>query len=274
MSIMIIDGANFLHRARAGFAHGEHALVFTFFRNLRALVGQMQPERVIFCREGHPKHRYAALPEYKANRIVEADSPKAREMEDFHRQCKIVIDLMSECFPISVMKHPDFECDDLIYNIIANGASSTEYVVVSNDSDFTQLPQQFGNAKVYNPMKKQYVVPPTYDYVTWKALRGDGSDNIPGIPGCGDKTATMLAENEDKLKAYFTEDPERARIFSRNHDLISFHRFNDEELMQVTCSAPSRDWDVVKTAFEGWNFQSLLVEKTWAKFIGTFDALW
>lgn len=271
--ILIVDTHNFLHRARAGFGEGEFSIVFNFFRNLRALVDQMKPSRVLMVLEGHPQHRFDLLPEYKANRETEEGSEKRAVMDDFHRQKRLIFSLL-EHFPVTMMKHPHFECDDSIYNIIKNSASCTEYTVVSNDSDFVQLLQEFPNVKLYNPMKKEYVVAPDYDYCLWKSLRGDGSDNIPGIPGVGDKTACALVSDVSKLEEFFVKKPDAKSIADRNYKLIKFSQWTDEESQTFVSNTPVCDWDVVRSKFEEWKFASLLKDKTWDKFVSTFDKLW
>lgn len=277
-NVVIIDGQNFLHRARVGFQIGDYSVAFNFFRNLRAIVEQLKATRVIFVLEGHPKKRYESLPEYKANRKVQGDPDdpkvikKKKELESFFRQTKLCIDLMKESFPISVVKHADFECDDTIYNLIKRGSSAINYTVVSNDSDFTQLLNEFNNVKIYNPMAKKYVDHPDCCYVTWKALRGDGSDNIPGIPGIGNKTADVLVNDAEKLAKLF-EDKEKAAIFERNYELIKFSTWTDEEATEMTSSSPNRDWNNVCAKFTEWEFKSILKEPSWTKFRSTFDSL-
>lgn len=274
MSVLVIDGHNFMHRARAGFGKGDYNIVYTFFRNLRYLVEQMDPTRVIFVLEGHPQHRYDILPEYKANRWAEPGSEKQIEMDDFHRQKRLIVDLLASYFPVSVVRHPRHECDDTIYNIIRNAAKSSEFTVVSNDSDFIQLLQMFDNVRLYNPMKKAYVEAPAYNYVAWKSLVGDGSDNIDGFKGIGGKRAQALLENEEALRKFFKEDPERAAKFNRNFELISFIPWNTEEAMDAVCSTPTKNWDGVAAKFDEWKFSSLLKESTWTKFVSTFNKLW
>ena len=274
MSILICDGYNQIHRARSGFNMGDYPIVFNFFRNLRATVDKFKPTRIYLALEGYPKWRHDLLPEYKANRVVKPE--KLAEHDSFLRQKKLIIDLL-QYFPISVVRHPDFEADDTIYNIIATAANIGEWVLVSNDSDFTQLLQQKKNVKQWNPILKQFVVPPeNYDYVNWKALRGDGSDNIPGIPGVGDKTAEELLLNAHKWHQFFffdVEGKERLATFERNVELITLKQWDIDTAMKMTSSSPARDWDVVASKFAEWQFKSLLKEETWKKFVATFDHL-
>ena len=276
--ILIVDGQNFLHRARSGFQLGDFAVVFNFMRNFRAQVELHKPTRVYFVLEGHPKKRVELFPEYKANRKVDFDSTdpevmkKVVEMKNFFRQADIIVDTLSRYFPVSVIRHSDFECDDVIYNLIKRATTAVDFTVISNDSDFTQLLNEFDNVKVYNPMLKEYVVKTDYDYVSWKSLRGDGSDNIPGIPGIGDKTADLIINDADALATLF-EDTDKAALFLKNYELIKFHTWSDEDAMQMTCSTSEKNWLCVAELFNEWGFKSILKENTWAKFCDTFNPL-
>lgn len=275
MTILVIDGMNFLHRARSGFQLGPHCVVFNFFRNLRALVEKFSPTRTYFVLEGKPVANLELLPEYKANRHVEPGTPEFEKMQDFWRQKDLILDLMVKHFPISVVKHPDFEADDTIYNLIERSSGTAEWVVASNDSDFTQLltsqEVKDKNVRIYNPMKKEFVKKPDYCYVTWKALRGDPCDNIPGIISDGE--ATKIVNNPEALTDFFANTANRD-TFIRNSQLIRFQKWTDEERVKMTSSVPSKDWDVVKAKFAEWDFKSLLKDKTWDKFIATFEPMW
>lgn len=277
--ILCIDGYNFLHRARSGFNLGEYPVVFNFFRNLRALVEKHNPSRVIFVLEGHPKARHELFPEYKANRRLDPDSndpdviKKRTELEAFFRQANLIIDTISGYFPISVVRHPDHECDDVIYNLVRQGSTSVPWIIVSNDSDFTQLLCEFEHVSVYNPITKKFFEKPSYDYVEWKALRGDASDNIPGLPGIGDITADNLVSNRTELHEFLSDDEAR-KMFERNVSLIKFHVWSDDDAVKMTCSSPKNDWAEVASRFEAWSFKSLLKAETWQKYTSTFDALW
>lgn len=282
--ILFIDGHNFMFRSRSGFQLGDYNVVYNFFRSLKPLIDQFEPTRVYFTLEGHPKRRHELLPTYKANRhvIVKPDATpeekaefekKRKSDEDYRRQQGVIVDALSKYFPISVMRHPDFEADDLIYNIVKNASSAVKFVVVSTDTDFIQMLQEFKNVKLYNPVTKAFVEPPSYDYATWKALRGDGSDNIPGIPGVGDKLAENLLDDPNELKRLF-ENKSAAEQFSRNLMLIKLQTWTPEEMAQVQSSKPTKDWDAVARLFEEWAFKSMLKDPYWTKFRTTFDTLW
>jgi DNA polymerase-1 len=272
MTILCIDGMNFMHRARAGWGVGSAPLMFNFMRNFRSIVEKFNPNRIYFVLEGRSQQRKDILPEYKANRIAETGTAKHEELSKFFDQATEVISLLSSVFPVSVIKHPEYECDDTIYNIIKNSSTANEWVVVSNDSDFIQLLNEFQHVKLYNPSMKSFVETPDYDYVVWKSLRGDGSDNIKGIPGVGDKTALNAMYDPDLLTEILSK-PENADIFERNHDLIKFITWSDDDTKKMISNMPIKNWDLVKQTFAKHEFNSLLKEGTWQKFISTFDHL-
>lgn len=280
--VLIVDGMNFLHRARSGFGMGDYFVAFNFFRNLRALVERHAPTRCIMALEGHPQKRYDLLPEYKANRRGEVDlsDPVAvirqREVESFFRQTDLVVGLVSKRFPVSVVRHPNFEGDDVVYNLIKRSSAATDWIVASNDSDFNQLLDEFSNVKLYNPMMKTLTETrkgENHNYLTWKALRGDPSDNVPCVPGVNDARAAELASDHAKLGAFLAEGS-NGEAFARNFYLIKLAEWTDDEAVLMTSSEPTKDWDAVRQAFESWQFQSLLKDKVWDKFQATFDTLW
>lgn len=279
MKVLIIDGMNFMHRARAGFQLGPHPLMFNFFRGLRAQIELHKPDRVFYVLEGHPKHRHEALPEYKANRELQVEDPdyvkKVDEMSRFFEGNNDILELMMKCFPITLVKHPDYECDDTIHNIVKaycddSSEDKVTCVIVSSDTDFIQTIQRYKKCRLYNPMKKSWVTAPEYDYVTWKALRGDGSDNIPGIPGIGDKTAEKLMINLEALDEYLQSSPENMAIFQRNIGLIRLHDFTDSDLEAIQRHQAKPNWDRVKEVFTSYGFKSIVNDKSWKKFVDTF----
>lgn len=278
--ILIIDGANFLHRARSGFQLGDFNVAYNFFRGLRSLVEKMKPTRIIFTLEGSPKRQLALLPEYKANRAIDMAKPGAEEKQkslaDFRRQKDLIVDLLKKHFPISVVQHPDFEGDDVVYNLVKVSSVASGFTIVSTDTDFIQILQERLNVKLYNPVTKAYVEPPAgYDYVLWKALRGDGSDNIPGL--VTEAAALKMVSSDltgcEELDS-FRNDRAKNEQLGRNYSLIKLHAWSGDEAIKMTSSAPTRDWDAVKAQLDAWAFKSITKEGAWAKFVQTFDPLW
>jgi DNA polymerase-1 len=273
MTILCIDFMNAAHRARSGFTAGEHAVIYNFFRQFKALVDQFKPSRVFVVLEGRPVARHELLGEYKANRKIEADDPRYEDLMKFFKQKDIIVEMLSTNFPVSVIRHPTSEADDTIYNIIKASSTAVPWTVVSSDTDFIQLLQEFPHVRLYNPVRKEFVKNPDYPYVTWKALRGDATDNIPGIPGIGDKTAEKMSCDSDMLVEFLSK-PENADQFNRNYELVSFRLWKEEEKSEMTSSSPVKDWDTVKEKFSSMGFQSIVKEGSWAKFMQPFESLW
>lgn len=275
--IVCFDGYNFIHRARSGFTKGDWSVVFNFFRSFRSEVEKHKATRVIFVTEGMPVRRIEASEgTYKANRqqVIEEGSKEHDELLSFLRQKDMIIRLLSERFPVSVMRHPDFEADDVIYNVIKRSSSAVPWTVISTDTDFIQMLDELKNVKLYNPVKKTYVESPEYDYLLWKALRGDPTDNIKGLPGIGDKTAEKLARDPKLFEEKITSDDEKRQLWESNREMIKFHEFTHEEANQVESNQPFERWDSVNAAFQSFGFKSMLNEKSWTKFTKTFDHLW
>jgi 5'-3' exonuclease len=273
MTILCVDFMNLAHRARSGFQAGDYPVVFNFFRQFKALVDQFKPNRVYVVLEGRPVTRHATLNEYKANRVVAEDDPRHEGLMKFFRQKDLILDLLVKYFPVTVVRHPTSEADDTIANLVRTSSTAVPWIVVSSDTDFIQLLQEYSHISLYNPVKKDFVKCPDHPYVTWKALRGDPTDNIPGIPGVGDKTAEKIASDPEMLVDFLT-DPTKADLFQRNFDLISFQKWSEEDATKMTSTSPQRDWQIVKSAFESYGFQSIVKEESWRKFIAPFEVLW
>lgn len=270
--IVLIDGMNQLHRARSGWSAGPAPVIFNFMRNFRSLIELMKPDEVYFVLEGHPKRRLEVLPEYKGNREIDpGDDKKIKEMETFYAQVNIILGHLRDIFPVHVVHHPDHECDDVIANLIAMKQSDVQWTVISNDSDFHQLLNEHNNVRIYNPMQKSYVETPDFDYVVWKSLKGDASDNVKGI--VSEKKATTLMDDPVALEKLLSI-PENAQKFNQNYSLIKFEDFTLEEFEDIQYSHPKKNWQPLYDLFTQYQFNSLLKESSWNKFTSTFDHLW
>ena len=266
MNVLFLDAYNLIYRARSGFTKGEYAIIYNFFRGIRPLVEKFNPDKVYFVLEGNPQFR-SQLSEgnYKSNRNSAG--------EDFHRQKAAIINIVGELFPFETVRHPELECDDTIATLAVQHASEGDDVtIISSDSDFIQLLNiERYDIKLYNPVKKKFVDQPDYDYVTWKALRGDATDNIPGIPGIGDKTATKIVKDPAKMQTLL-ENAEKRKIFEKNVNLIRLVDFSND-MSKLESKTGTGDWDMIEQTFEDLGFDSMLKEKTWKKYTKTFERL-
>ena len=268
MKILLLDGMNLVHRARSGFNKGPNALVFSFFRGLKPIVEKHSPDKVYFVLEGKPKHRKNLDPGYKSGR------PKAPD--DFWPQVNRIISLLTN-IPIVQIRHPDFECDDVIANLAKqHSEAGNQVVIVSNDTDFIQVFDTMSHdlVKIYNPHKKKFVVPPDYNYLSWKSLRGDSSDSIPGIKGVGDKTATKLIKDPKLMEDTLLKEGNRER-YETNLKLIKFHWFEtcSEDFISQGAQVvyPAARLSNLKAEFARMNFGSMINEKYWIKFEKAFE---
>ena len=270
MKVILFDAMNLIHRSRNSFSKGEHALTYSFFRCFKPLAEKFKADLAYFVLEGKPAHRSGEYAGYKSNRPSQPDS--------FWRQYGEILETMKS-LPVIQIKHPDYECDDVIANLAKHHCDSgNEVIIVSCDSDFIQV---FDNmnpelVNIYHPIKKIFIENPDYTYLDWKALRGDVSDNIPGIKGVGDKTATKII-NDRALMENTLADPQKKMIFDRNRSLIQFHWFDDlsNDLQDSGSEVvyPDVSLDVVRSSFAGMNFDSMLSDKYWSKFVAAFESL-
>ena len=264
-NILLLDGYNLLYRARSGFTRGDNPIVFNFFRSFRALVEKFDPDKVYFVLEGAPKKRSEMFEGYKAQRTY-------HDKDNFQSQKKTIIRLLKSYFPIEVVRHPDYECDDIIAGLATQKHASDNCVIVSSDTDFLQVYEsEEHNTKVYNPVKKKFVTPPCENYLKFKALTGDSSDNIPGFKGIGQKRALKMSEDLDLFEDFMSKDDNRDR-YNKNYSLIKFHDVSDA-LGHLEVSHPGLDWDTVKSTFQNFEFTSIVNDKSWKKFVTTFENL-
>lgn len=266
MRIAILDGYNLMHRARFGLK-GDNNIIFNFFRSLRPLVAEIKPDKIYLVLEGVPVHRQALDPEYKANRQIEQGTPKWDEMVEFRRQKRIILDLVGN-LPVTIAKHPNLECDDTIASLVKIHESD-DCVVVSTDTDFIQLLDQ-AHVKLYNPVKKAYVPAAQYDYVLWKSLRGDKTDNIPPVPGMTDKAAEKMLLSDEKLAAFLSEGENRL-AFERNVGLV---KFKIAPLDEIEIVNPSPNLAELRGKLTEFRFFSMVNDTAWNNYSKSFEQIY
>ena len=227
--LVLIDGNSLLHRA-------YHALpkslttsdgqvvnaVYGFARMLLKIIKDLDPRylAVAFDVKG-PTFRHLEYEKYKEGRPPMED--------DLVGQLPKVKELLED-FEIPIYESQGFEGEDVIATLraqilnpkseapnksqILNSKSQTETTIVTGDRDVLQLVDE--RTKVYSPLKglsnpviydekevlERYGIRPD-QVVDYKALRGDPSDNIPGVPGVGEKTAVELLQKYETLEGVF-----------------------------------------------------------------------
>ena len=253
MNVLVLDGYNLIHRARwspMGKVHPGDGMTFSFFRSLKALIEQFNPDKAYLVLEGYPKLRHEAIPDYKGTR-------KKIEDENFHTQKDEIIKLCKESLPLTVIRHPEFECDDVIGFLTRQRHIADKCTIISTDTDFIQLLTN-PNTSLYNPIKKKYTQAPPFNYVQWKALRGDSADNVEGFKGIGDKRATKLLENRDLLFKFLDSQDNREK-FAKNCFLISLHDYILNTKIDLLEEVDSNfSWSQCRNFFKDKGFGSML----------------
>ena len=281
MSTLLLDLNNFGHRCRAGFTNDGSAFLFKFVRNLRALVAEINPTSLVFVKEGSPEHRYEIFPEYKGNRRVKKDDPevekKWKEIMELKEQLDEAVQFCLKNLEVTVLKHPKCEADDLIANIAhALAKEGKDVVVASNDQDFKQLltTDEFGKIRVYDLGKKEYMTKPEHDALVYKAIVGDKSDNIPGIPGYGPKKALKLtqaiADGSFDLEHLGQEHYD---VYQRNLKLIKFLELDQDQWRRVQADRGKWDPAALMIDFCMLGMESLAEEKAYNRMCDTFGSL-
>ena len=249
--------------------------LFGFSNMLLSILNNQKPDSIIVCWDSSaPTFRKQEYEEYKAHRpetdpALKAQMPEAR--------------VLVQAFGIQSAEAPGYEADDLVGTMAAHGvAAGMQVVIVTGDSDQLQLVQPgvvvaicqrgvtdlriFGTEEVL----EKYGVGPEC-LADWKGLVGDTSDNIPGVPGIGEKTATALLQTWgtlDNVLQHVSEiTPNKARTALEAHaDKALLSR----KLATIVCDAPisaeilpynpaPQQWQRVRDLFEELQFKSLLV---------------
>jgi len=246
-------------------ANENYVLIYNFFRNFRSLIEQFSPDKCFFVLEGRPQFRYNLYSEYKANRIIKTAS-KQEEMAKFHAGKNEIIRLL-QYLPVTIARAAEYECDDVIASL-CNNLSSEQLIIVSNDSDYLQVLQKgYSNCKVYNSIKKEYMIAPEYPYVPWKCLNGDKSDNIPSL--LTPKKALQTITNPDLLAKFLSLEENRAK-FNINRQLIEFQSVPEED---IEFTEGVENFSELKKEFFNMKFQSMIDGDYWIKYCNTFKCL-
>jgi len=262
--ILIIDGYNMIHRCRfqwgGGLAKGDNQIVYNFFRVLKSTIAEFSPDIVYFPLDGVPQARLDQDTSYKANRKIDESDPEVvAYWEYFRSQKRKIISLLKRDYPVRVVFHPNQECDDLVNYIIKYIHTSDDIVIVSSDTDFIQILNEFpGRVKLYNPISKKYRQNTPYDYVAWKAMVGDKADNIAGVKGIGKKTAEKILTKEGALDERLESDKFR-EPYEKSYNLIKFIDLKSEE-SNIIISSSDLDMSNIESEFEIMQFNSMLKE--------------
>jgi DNA polymerase I len=213
--LLLIDGNSLLYRAFFALptdlatASGQVTnAVYGFMQMITLLLREQKPDQLVatFDRP-EPNFRHDMVDGYKAGR---AETP------DILRQQMGLARQLIETLHVPMVDAPGYEADDVIATLATKAAANgDDVIIVSGDRDTYQLVED-PNIKVLYPTRgvSEYVI---YDeagilqktgvtpslYPQYAALRGDPSDNLPGVPGVGEKTAAKLINTYGDLDGIF-----------------------------------------------------------------------
>ena len=276
---VVIDGNSLLYRAFYALPlmqnrRGEHTnAVYGFTNMLLRLLEEEKPDYVVVAFDPpKPSFRTRIDQSYKAQR--EKTPPELGEQIQRTRE-------LLEAMGIPVFEIDDFEADDVIGTLADLSAAREHRVtVVSGDTDLLQL---VGDRVTVMLTKKGISQMARYDrallkehyglfpeqIIDFKALKGDPSDNIPGVPGVGDKTARSLLEeygnleniyeNIDRLKGKLAESLRQYRDqLYTGRDLVTLRRDIPIELDWKQCRYGVPDHDRLLPLLGELDFKSLI----------------
>jgi len=265
--LIVIDSNSIIHRA-------YHALpplttkkgelvgaVYGFLLVFLKAIKEFKPDFVIACFDVKgPTFRHEKYQEYKAKR------PKAPD--ELYQQIPKVKEVL-EAFNVPIYEKQGFEADDIIGTIAKlapqkQAFPEIETIIISGDSDNLQLinPQ----TKVYTLRKgvkdtvlyDEAMVAQKYEGLTpkqlidYRALRGDPTDNIPGVPGIGEKTATALIKEFGTLEKVYDN---LSLINTKTREKLIQHKeqaFFSRELAEIYKNVPL-DFNLQECRWENYD---------------------
>jgi len=250
-TLYLIDGSAYIYRAFYAVRHLSTSsgiptnAVFGFIGMLNKILREKGPSHMAIALDAPgPTFRHDLSPDYKATR------PKMPE--DLAKQIPFIKRLI-EAFGIPSIEIPGYEADDIIGTLAAwASGQGAKVVIVSGDKDLLQLVtpqvQMWDTMKdeVFGPaeVEEKFGVPPA-QVVEVMGLAGDSSDNIPGVPGVGPKTAQRLIKefgSVDNLLAKLEKIPrEKEREKLKAH---AEQATMSRELVEIKCDLPiAKDWE-------------------------------
>jgi DNA polymerase I len=247
--------------------------VYGFTSMLIKLLSEEKPDYIAVAFDlGRPTKRLEAYADYKAGR---AEAP-----DEFRQQLGLILQVV-ETLKIPIVSVQDYEADDAIATLACRAEErGLEAIIVTADRDFFQLVRPrikvlfnrkgISDIVTYDvqAVTERFGLPPE-KYLEYVALKGDTSDNIPGVPGVGEKTASKLIqdygsiegvlEHTAELKPRLRESIEQARQdLIRNRELARLECDLDLEWDPESCVMGEWDEDEVRRLFNSLEFRTLL----------------
>ena len=226
-AVVLVDGSGYIFRAFHGLPMMNRPdgtpinAVFGFTKMLMKLMQDLNPSYVaVIFDAGRTTFRNEIYPDYKANR----SEPPEELVPQF-----ALVRQATDALNLPMIEMPGFEADDIIASFAKLAAEAkTDCLIVSSDKDLMQLVQP--HVQMLDPMKQRPIgeaevfekfgVSPD-KVIDVQALAGDSTDNVPGVPGIGVKTAAELINQFGSLEILL-EQAETIKQPKRRQNLIEF----------------------------------------------------
>lgn len=247
--------------------------VYGFTSMLIKLLAEERPDFIaVAFDKGRPTVRLEQYADYKAGR---AEAP-----DEFRQQLGLIREVL-ETLRIPIVEVEGYEADDALATLACRAAGAgMEAVIVTADRDFFQLvgpsiTVMFNRRGISDIVRydeaavsQRFGLPPE-KYLDYVALKGDTSDNIPGVPGVGEKTASKLVQdfgsiekllaNSDQVKGRLRQAIEAAGDdLIRNKDLARLACDLDLPIDPKDCVMGEWDTDALRRLFNSLEFRTLL----------------
>ena len=246
--------------------------VFGFTRMLIRLLKDFHPDGIAVAWDVSRKtFRTETYPEYKAQR---------EKAPDHFRSQLPLMDKVLESLQITQLRMEGYEADDLIATLTKNAVEGGwEVLIVTGDRDAFQLVG--GPVRVVYTrrgisdtviadeayVEERYGIRPD-QYVEYAALRGDTSDNLPGVPGVGEKTASRLVADHGTLDAIYgaiaDQTPKLRESLAAHREQVYLNKdlmtlVDDLDIGIEIEDLHTREWDrmLVKDLFDSLEFHSM-----------------
>jgi DNA polymerase-1 len=282
--IMLLDGNSLAYRAFFALpsdmatASGQVTnAVFGFTSMLINLLKDHHPDRIAVAFDRpEPTFRHQMIPTYKAGR---AETP------DILRQQMGLVRQVVEALRIPIVERAGFEADDVIATLASEARTrGDDVIIVTGDRDAYQLVEDPHVKVLYNRRGvSDYVL---YDeagiqertgvtpalYPQYAALRGDPSDNLPGVPGVGEKTAAKLINTYGDLDGIFSHLDELSPRLRDNLAAAETTVRQNAEATPLICDVPV-DVDPSELTMGGWDLEEIRRLFNFLEFRSLWDRL-